>query len=42
MNSEGIGKLKNPNARVAFMNGVVNEIDALIKSLVEAFKKKGL
>lgn len=42
MNSEGIGKLKNPTARAAFMNGVVNEIDTMIKKLVEAFKKKGL
>lgn len=42
MDSEGIGKLKNPTARAAFMNGVVNEIDTLIKKLVEAFKKKGL
>lgn len=42
MDSEGIGKLKNPTARAAFMNGVANEIDTLIKKLVEAFKKKGL
>ena len=42
MNSEGIGKLKNPTARAAFMGSVVNEIDSLIKNLVEAFKKKGL
>lgn len=42
MDSEGIGKLKNPTSRAAFMNGVVNEIDTLIKKLVEAFKKKGL
>lgn len=42
MDSEGIGKLKNPTSRAAFMNGVVNEIDTLIKRLVEAFKKKGL
>ena len=42
MDSEGIGKLKNPTARAVFMNGVVNEIDTLIKKLVEAFKKKGL
>lgn len=42
MDSEGIGKLKNPTARAGFMNGVANEIDALIKKLVEAFKKKGL
>lgn len=42
MDTEGIGKLKNPTARAAFMNGVVNEIDTLIKKLVEAFKKKGL
>ena len=42
MDSEGIVKLKNPTARAAFMNGLVNEIDTLIKKLVEAFKKKGL
>ena len=42
MDSEGIGKLKNPTARTAFMNGVANEIDTLIKKLVESFKKKGL
>ena len=42
MDSEGIGKLKNPTARATFMNGVVDEIDTLIKKLVEAFKKKGL
>lgn len=42
MDTEGIGKLKNPTARAAFMNGVANEIDTLIKKLVEAFKKKGL
>jgi hypothetical protein len=42
MDSEGIGKLKNPTARAAFMNGVANEIDTLIKNLVEVFKKKGL
>ena len=42
MDSEGIGKLKNPTSRAAFMNGLANEIDALIKKLVEAFKKKGL
>ena len=42
MDTEGIGKLKNPTARAAFMNGVANEIDAVIKKLVEAFKKKGL
>ena len=42
MDSEGIDKLKNPTARAAFMNGLVNEIDTLIKKLVEAFKKKGL
>ena len=42
MDSEGIGKLKNPTSRAAFMNGLVNEIDVLIKKLVESFKKKGL
>lgn len=42
MDSEGIGKLKNPTSRAAFMGGVVNEIDTLIKKLVESFKKKGL
>ena len=42
MDSEGIGKLKNPTSRAAFMNGLANEIDALIKKLVESFKKKGL
>lgn len=42
MDSEGIGKLKNPTARTAFMNSVANEIDTLIKKLVESFKKKGL
>ena len=42
MYSEGIGKLKNPASRAAFMNGLVNEMDALIKKLVESFKKKGL
>ena len=35
MDSEGIGKLKNPTSRAAFMNGLANEIDALIKKLVE-------
>ena len=42
MDSEGIDKLKNPTSRAAFMNGLANEIDALIKKLVESFKKKGL
>lgn len=42
MNSEGIDKLKNPTARAAFMSGIVNEIDGLVKKLVESFKKKGL
>ena len=42
MDSEGIGKLKNPTSRGAFMDGLVNEMDALIKKLVESFKKKGL
>lgn len=42
MDSEGIGKLRNPKARGAFMGGVANEIDGLVKKLVEAFKAKGL
>lgn len=42
MKSEGIGKLKNPTSRAAFMNGVANEIDTLAKKLSEAFNKKGL
>ena len=42
MDSEGIGKLKNPTSRATFMDGLVNEMDALIKKLVESFKKKGL
>ena len=42
MDSEGIGKLKNPTSRAAFMDGLVNEMDTLIKKLVESFKKKGL
>ena len=42
MDSEGIGKLKNPSARAAFMNGLVNEIDGYVKKFVESFKKKGL
>lgn len=42
MDSEGIGKLRNPSARAAFMNGLVNEIDGYVKKFVESFKKKGL
>lgn len=42
MDSEGIGKLKNPTSRDVFMSGLVNEIDTLIKKLVESFKKKEL
>ena len=42
MDPEGIRKLKNPTSRAAFMNGLANEIDALIKKLVESFKKKGV
>lgn len=42
MDTEGIGKLRNPSARGAFMGGVANEIDGLVKKLVEAFKKQGL
>lgn len=42
MDSEGIGKLRNPSARGGFMGGVANEIDGLVKKFVEAFKKKGL
>ena len=42
MKSEGFGKLKNPTARAAFMGGIVNEIDALIKKMVKSFQSKGL
>ena len=42
MTSEGFGKLKNPTARAAFMGGIANEIDALIKKMVKSFKAKGL
>lgn len=42
MDTEGIGKLRNPSARGAFMGGVANEIDSLVKKFVEAFKKQGL
>lgn len=42
MDTEGIGKLRNPSARGAFMGGVANEIDGLVKKFVEAFKKQGL
>ena len=42
MTSEGFGKLKNPTARAAFMAGIANEIDTLIKKMVKSFKDKGL
>lgn len=42
MDTEGIGKLRNPKARNGFMNGVANEIDGVVKKFVEAFKSKGL
>ena len=42
MTSEGFGKLKNPTARAAFMGGIANEIDNLIKKMVKSFKDKGL
>ena len=42
MKSEGFGKLKNPSARAAFMGGIANEIDALIKKMVKSFNDKGL
>ena len=42
MTSEGFGKLKNPTARAAFMGGITNEIDTLIKKMVKSFKDKGL
>lgn len=42
MKSEGFGKLKNPTARAAFMAGIANEIDALIKKMVKSFQSKAL
>ena len=42
MKSEGFGKLKNPTARAAFMGGIANEIDTLIKKMVKSLKDKGL
>lgn len=42
MKSEGFGKLKNPTARAAFMAGIANEIDSLIKKMVKSFQSKGL
>ncbi len=42
MKSEGFGKLKNPTARAAFMGGIANEIDTLIKKMVKSFNDKGL
>lgn len=42
MKSEGFGKLKNPSARAAFMGGIANEIDNLIKKMVKSFNDKGL
>ena len=42
MTSEGFGKLKNPTARAAFMGGIANEIDTLIKKMVKSFNDKGL
>lgn len=42
MKSEGFGKLKNPSARAAFMGGIANEIDTLIKKMVKSFNDKGL
>lgn len=38
MQSEGFGKLKNPTARAAFMGGIANEIDSLIKKMVKSFE----
>ena len=38
MKSEAFGKLKNPSARAAFMGGVANEIDTLIKKMVKSFE----
>lgn len=42
MKSEGFGKLKNPTARAAFMAGIANEIDGLVKKLVKSFQSKAL
>lgn len=42
MKSEGFGKMKNPNARAAFMGDIANEIDALVKKMVKSFQNKGL
>lgn len=42
MKSEGFGKLKNPTARAAFMAGIANEIDSLIKKIVKSFQSKTL
>lgn len=42
MKSEGFGKLKNPSARAAFIGGIANEIDTLIKKMVKSFNDKGL
>ena len=42
MTSEGFGKLKNPTDRAAFMGGIANEIDTLIKKMVKSFRDKGL
>ncbi len=42
MKSEGFGKLKNPNARAAFMSGIANEFDNIIKKVVKSFNDKGL
>lgn len=42
MKSEGFGKLRNPTARAAFMAGIANEIDGLVKKLVKSFQSKAL
>ena len=42
MKSEGFGKMKNPNARAAFMGDIANEIDVLLKKMVKSFQNKGL
>lgn len=42
MKSEGFGKLKNPTARAAFMAGIANEIDGLVKKMVKSFQSKAL
>lgn len=42
MQSEGFGKLKNPSARAAFMGGIANEIDTLIRKMVKSFEAKAL